>query len=176
MLGLEQTYSRADGPERDHPLDAVRVAAHVGLETRIVTLLQDELLSAEAGVLIANPATEIQRDTCQTLVFSLSTNSPTLSKRFRVLRYLRSTLDLQGADVLHATLHDVLAAGGELHTLSLEPLLVVHGDLHTQTYGTVIHVSCRCNSLSQCQGKPYPAYTCVSAGKIFFVSVRVFAG
>ena len=43
--------------------------------------------------------------------------------------YLRSTLDLQGADVLHATLHDVLAAGSELHTLSLEVLLVVHCDL-----------------------------------------------
>lgn len=44
-------------------------------------------------------------------------------------RYVRATLDLQGADVLHTTLHDVLAAGGELHTPSLEVLLIVHSDL-----------------------------------------------
>lgn len=43
--------------------------------------------------------------------------------------YVRATLDLQGADVLHTTLHDVLAAGGELHTPTLEVLLIVHGDL-----------------------------------------------
>lgn len=43
--------------------------------------------------------------------------------------YVRATLDLQGADVLHPTLHDVLAAGGELHTSALEVLLIVHGDL-----------------------------------------------
>ena len=43
--------------------------------------------------------------------------------------HIRATLDLQGADVLHPTLHDVLAAGGELHTPALEILLVVHGDL-----------------------------------------------
>merc|ERR1719216_99397 len=81
---------RADGPERDHPLDAVGVAATVGLEARVVSLLQDELLATEAGMLIAHPG---------------------------------ATLDLQGADVLHSTLHDVLAAGGELHALSLEELL-----------------------------------------------------
>lgn len=45
------------------------------------------------------------------------------------LRYVRSTLNLQGADVLHPTLHDVLAAGGELHTPALEVLLVIDSDL-----------------------------------------------
>ena len=43
--------------------------------------------------------------------------------------YVRATLDLQGTDVLHPALHNVLAAGGELHTLSLEVLLIVHSDL-----------------------------------------------
>jgi len=88
--------SAADGPEGDHPLNAVRVAAAVGLKTRVVSLLQDELLAAEAGVLVANPG---------------------------------ATLDLQGTDVLHTALHDVLAAGGELHALALEVLLIVHSDL-----------------------------------------------
>jgi len=88
--------SAADGPEGDHPLNTVRVAAAVGLKARVVSLLQDELLAAEAGVLVADPG---------------------------------ATLDLQGTDVLHPALHDVLAAGGELHTLSLEVLLIVHSDL-----------------------------------------------
>jgi len=88
--------SAADGPEGDHPLNAVGVAATVGLKARVVSLLQDKLLAAEAGVLVADPG---------------------------------ATLDLQGADVLHSALHDVLAGGGELHTLSLEVLLIVHSDL-----------------------------------------------
>lgn len=45
--------------------------------------------------------------------------------------YSRATLDLQGTDVVHAALNDVLAGGGELHALALEVLLVVHGDLET---------------------------------------------
>jgi len=88
--------SAADGPEGDHPLNAVGVAATVGLKTGVVSLLQDELLAAEAGVLVANPG---------------------------------ATLDLQGTDVLHPALHNVLAAGSELHALSLEVLLIVHSDL-----------------------------------------------
>lgn len=48
--------------------------------------------------------------------------------------YLRATLDLQGTDVVHPALNDVLAGGGELHALALEVLLVVHGDLEN-TYG-----------------------------------------
>lgn len=49
------------------------------------------------------------------------------------LRYVRSTLNLQGADVLHPTLHDVLAAGGELHTPALEVLLVIDSDRSGKT-------------------------------------------
>lgn len=48
--------------------------------------------------------------------------------------YSRATLDLQGTDVVHPTLNNVLAGGGELHALALEVLLVVHGDLEN-TYG-----------------------------------------
>lgn len=51
-----QTYSAADGPEGDHPFNAVGVAATVGLEAGVVSLLQDKLLPAKAGVLIAHPA------------------------------------------------------------------------------------------------------------------------
>lgn len=51
-----QTYSAADGPEGDHPLNAVGVAATVGLEAGVVSLLQHKLLPTEAGVLIAHPA------------------------------------------------------------------------------------------------------------------------
>jgi len=40
-----------------------------------------------------------------------------------------ATFDLEGADVLHPALHDVLAGGGELHTPSLEVLLIVDSDL-----------------------------------------------
>lgn len=50
--------------------------------------------------------------------------------RISISGYVRATLDLQGTDVLHAALHDVLAAGGELHAPALEVLLIVHGDLH----------------------------------------------
>lgn len=50
------THSGADGSEGDHPLNAVGVAAAVGLETGVVSLLQDKLLATETGVLIPNPA------------------------------------------------------------------------------------------------------------------------
>lgn len=51
-----QTYSAADGPEGDHPLNAVGVAAAVGFDAGVVSLLQHKLLPAKAGVLIAHPA------------------------------------------------------------------------------------------------------------------------
>lgn len=47
----------------------------------------------------------------------------------KISGYVRAALDLQGTDVLHAALHDVLAAGGELHAPALEVLLIVDGDL-----------------------------------------------
>lgn len=50
------TYSTADGPEGDHSLNAVGVAATISLKAGVVSLLQDELLAAEAGVLVAHPA------------------------------------------------------------------------------------------------------------------------
>lgn len=56
MLCVYEAYSAADGPEGDHPLNAVGVAATVGLKAGVVSLLQDKLLAAEAGVLIAHPA------------------------------------------------------------------------------------------------------------------------
>lgn len=51
-----KAHSTADGPEGDHPLNAVGVAATVGLKAGIVSLLQDKLLATEAGVLVAHPA------------------------------------------------------------------------------------------------------------------------
>ena len=51
-----------------------------------------------------------------------------------ILEHLRAALHLQGTDVVHAALHDVLAAGGELHAPTLEMLLVVHGDLGSHTF------------------------------------------
>lgn len=62
--------------------------------------------------------------------------------------YVRATLDLQGADVLHAALHDVLAAGGELHSPALEVLLIVHGDLEQKKRKNIqyyIYTSCFSN-------------------------------
>lgn len=120
-----QTYGAADGPEGDHPFNAVGVAATVGLDAGVVSLLQHKLLPAEAGVLIAHPAAKEKKVLVNdiTAVARLGEN---------ISGYIRSTLDLQRTDVLHPTLHDVLAAGGELHTPSLEVLLVVHGDLRKQ--------------------------------------------
>lgn len=55
-LRESQTYSAADGPEGDHPLNAVGVAATVGFDAGVVSLLQHKLLPTKAGVLIAHPA------------------------------------------------------------------------------------------------------------------------
>lgn len=118
-----KSYSAADGPERDHPLNAVGVAATVGLEAGVVSLLQDKLLPTKAGVLIAHPAAKQKEELASGSSNRHYKTGETISG------YIRSTLNLQRTDVLHPTLHDVLAAGGKLHTPALEVLLVVHGDL-----------------------------------------------
>lgn len=120
-----EAYSAADGPEGDHPLNTVGVAAAVGLEARVVSLLQDELLAAEAGVLVAHPTASRERINKVRDMEGGIIKQPCLC----CFGYVRATLDLQGADVLHPTLHDVLAAGGELHSPALEVLLIVHSDL-----------------------------------------------
>lgn len=118
-----QTYSTADGPKGDHPFNAVGVAATVGLEARVVSLLQDKLLPAKAGVLIAHPAAK------QKIALANESSNRLYGNGENISGYIRSTLNLQRTDVLHPTLHDVLAAGSELHAPALEVLLVVHGDL-----------------------------------------------
>lgn len=118
-----KTYSAADGPEGDHPLNAVGVAAAVGLKARVVSLLQDKLLPTKAGVLIAHPAAKQKK-----ALASGSSNRRDKTGE-NIFGYIRSTLNLQRTDVLHPTLHDVLAAGSELHTPALEVLLVVYRDL-----------------------------------------------
>lgn len=58
-----ETHSGADGAERHHPLDVVGVVAAPGLPAGVVASLQDELLPAEARVLIAHPAAQTDRHT-----------------------------------------------------------------------------------------------------------------
>lgn len=54
---------------------------------------------------------------------------------------LRATLHLQGADVVNATLHDVLAGWGKFQTLPLEVLLVINCDLErTQMHTCSMHM------------------------------------
>lgn len=71
-----ESYSAADGPEGDHPLNAVGVGATVGLKARVVSLLQHKLLATEAGVLIAHPAT----NTTRTKVGQINIRHPSESK------------------------------------------------------------------------------------------------
>lgn len=120
-----KAHSTTDGPEGDHPLNAIRVAATVGLKAGIVSLLQHKLLAAEAGVLVAHPTVSrmFKKKKRQTL------ETQRHSDLSVVPGYLRATLHLQGTDVVHPALNDVLAGGGELHALALEVLLVVHSDL-----------------------------------------------
>lgn len=122
-------YSAADGPERDHPLDAIGVAAAVGLKARVVSLLQDKLLAAETGVLVAHPAGNTKQKDVHPGHASVCWGAA--NGEGRLPEYVRAAFNLQGADVLHPTLHDVLAAGGELHTPALEVLLIVHSDLQS---------------------------------------------
>lgn len=54
---------------------------------------------------------------------------------------LRAALHLQGADVVHAALHDVLAGWGKLQTLPLEVLLVINCNLEgTQMHTCSMHM------------------------------------
>lgn len=48
--------TRIDWAERHHPLNTVAMASHVGLEARVVSLLQDKLLAVVAAVLKPHPA------------------------------------------------------------------------------------------------------------------------
>lgn len=52
------------------------------------------------------------------------------------VRDLRSTLHFQRANIVHATFHDVLTGGGELHALALEILLIVNCELQAFTETT----------------------------------------
>lgn len=51
----EETYSALDGSEGKHVLGSVAAVSTPGLVARVVTLLQDKLLSLELGVLITHP-------------------------------------------------------------------------------------------------------------------------
>lgn len=55
------THSRADGAEGHQALDVVSIAAAPGVPAWVLAPLQDELLPAEAGVLITNPAAKQNR-------------------------------------------------------------------------------------------------------------------
>lgn len=55
------THSRADGAEGHEALDVVGIAAAPGVPARVLAPLQDELLPAETGVLITNPAAKQNR-------------------------------------------------------------------------------------------------------------------
>jgi len=54
--GSRDAHSRADGAEGHQALDVVGVAAAPGVPARVLSSLQDELLPAEAGVLVTDPA------------------------------------------------------------------------------------------------------------------------
>lgn len=56
LRGSQDTHSGADGAEGHQALDVVGVAAAPGVPAWVLSPLQDELLSAEAGVLITDPA------------------------------------------------------------------------------------------------------------------------
>lgn len=50
------THGTLDGPEGEQVLGSVAAVSAPGLVARVVSLLQDELLSLELGVLITHPA------------------------------------------------------------------------------------------------------------------------
>lgn len=52
------THSALDGSEGKHVLGSVAAVSAPGLVARVVSLLQDKLLSLELGVLITHPAAE----------------------------------------------------------------------------------------------------------------------
>lgn len=58
---MRDTHSRAHGAEGHQALDVVGVAAAPGVPARVLSPLQDELLPAEAGVLVTDPAAKTER-------------------------------------------------------------------------------------------------------------------
>lgn len=52
------THSTVDGPERHKSLDMVGQVSAVGVPVRVLTSLQDKLLSLEIMMFITNPAEE----------------------------------------------------------------------------------------------------------------------
>lgn len=52
------THSALDGSEGKHVLGSVAAVSTPGLVARVVSLLQDKLLSLELGVLITHPAAD----------------------------------------------------------------------------------------------------------------------
>lgn len=52
------THSTLDGSEGKHVLGSVAAVSAPGLVARVVSLLQDKLLSLELGVLITHPAAD----------------------------------------------------------------------------------------------------------------------
>lgn len=55
------THSALDGSEGKHVLGSVAAVSAPSLVARVVSLLQDELLSLELGVLVTHPAAEGQQ-------------------------------------------------------------------------------------------------------------------
>ena len=55
------THSALDGSEGKHVLGSVAAVSAPGLVARVVSLLQDELLSLELWVLITHPAMQWKR-------------------------------------------------------------------------------------------------------------------
>lgn len=61
LCGSQDTHSGADGAEGHQALDVVGVAAAPGIPARVLSPLQDELLPAEAGVLVTDPAAKTEQ-------------------------------------------------------------------------------------------------------------------
>ena len=59
--GWTETHSALDGSEGKHVLGSVAAVSAPSLVARVVSLLQDELLSLELGVLVTHPAAEGQQ-------------------------------------------------------------------------------------------------------------------
>lgn len=55
------TYSALDGSEGEHVLGSVAAVSTPGLVARVVSLLQDKLLSLELWVLITHPTAQWNR-------------------------------------------------------------------------------------------------------------------
>lgn len=53
---MRGTHGTLDGPEGEQVLGSVAAVSAPGLVARVVSLLQDELLPLELGVLVTHPA------------------------------------------------------------------------------------------------------------------------